>query len=818
LGNFYQAHKICRLAFGDLRTVIFCNGVSVYAEHPRIIIILTNPRGQVVFSILTLAAIILFNMFFYIYCPNDGMVVYQENPLGGVSQVYPGGPAEIAGVEVGDRILAIAGKPVAPLRSEPRYPPGLQPGDVIEYELQRGNERTIVSITVGNYLDNLPLLGSYLGIQILSLFLWGVGLVLVLFVQPDDVRARLLGLGFLLAGLTAAVGGASGWNSFWGANTIQQVLLCLLAPLLVAAHLTFPAVSFGRYRRGVINNVFALAGMLALLVMFNDWLRRPLGYDFYEIYGINLRQWVLVFFMLSWGVSVALLLRNRFLSNDPLVRRQTGIIIWGMVLGIGPFFVFTLLPYLLLGEEYLTGTYTILFLICLPLAYAYVVFQHRLLKVDFIINRIVVWFILVLLVFISSVLIFSALVAAFDLPPLLPLYGGLVTVLIALPVTALSKAVQAQVDRVLYGGHYDYATVTSSLANQLAQALDRHRLVELLAQNMPQQMGIQQASLWISDGSRLVYGAGQEESETRSLDDHLCKELLERRSPLRTAQLWSLLPPATQADWAEFDWGEVYAPLIFKEELRGILILGRRAGGEVYSNQDLRIVATVAEQGALAVTNILLVEQLRGLAQQLVRSTEEERKRLARDLHDTVLQELFFIKQGLYREPADPELVDYLEESIQNLRRAIKAQRPPLLDGGLPLALQGLVEEMQKLAGPSLSITWASELDGTLGLSDEQATSVYRIAQEALSNALKHGNARHIEVGLEQATDRSIRLLVSNDGVGAPLTSEGDRQSQGHFGLALMQERALMIGARLHIQAAPEEGTTVVLEVVSFDK
>jgi len=532
LGNFYQADRICRLAFGDLRTAIFCNGVSVYAEHPRIVIILTNPRGQVVFSILTLAAIILFNTFFYIYCPNDGMVVYQENPLGGVSQVYPGGPADIAGVEVGDRILAIAGKPVDPLRSEPRYPPGLKPGDIVDYDFLRGNEYVTLSLTMGSYWDNLPLLGSYLGVQFLSIFLWGIGLVLALFVQHDDVCARLLGVGFLLAGLTAAVGGASGWNSFWGAITIQQVLLCLLAPLLVAAHLTFPAVSFGRYSTGIINAAFALACALALLVMVDDWLLTPNGHSLYQAYGLDLRQWVLVLFVVSWVVSVALLMRNRFHSRDPEIRRQTGIVIWGMVLGIGPFFVFTLLPYLLLGEEYLTGTYTILFLVSLPLAYAYVIFQRRLLKVDFIINRVVVWFTLILLILISSVLVFSALAAAFDLPALLPIYAGLVTVLIILPVTALSKAVQAQVDRVLYGGHYDYATVTSSLANQLAQALDRDRLVELLTQNMPQQMGIQQASLWISDGSRLVHGAGQEESETRSLDDRLCKDLLKQRSPI----------------------------------------------------------------------------------------------------------------------------------------------------------------------------------------------------------------------------------------------------------------------------------------------
>jgi signal transduction histidine kinase len=85
-----------------------------------------------------------------------------------------------------------------------------------------------------------------------------------------------------------------------------------------------------------------------------------------------------------------------------------------------------------------------------------------------------------------------------------------------------------------------------------------------------------------------------------------------------------------------------------------------------------------------------------------------------------VLQELFYIKQGLRKNPNNPELLDYLEELIQNLRLMIKTQRPPLLDQGLPLALQGLVEDMQKRASSPTLITWVSNLDGTIA-NDEQA-------------------------------------------------------------------------------------------------
>lgn len=153
-----------------------------------------------------------------------------------------------------------------------------------------------------------------------------------------------------------------------------------------------------------------------MLVMIDNWSLAPREVSFFDTLGIYLRQWVLMFFMISWLSAVALLIRNRYRSADPDIRRQTGIIIWGMVLGIGPFFVFTLLPYLLFGEEYLSGFYTILFLIILPLAYAYVIFQRKLLRVDFIINRILVWFILILLILMASILVFGVFVMLFELP------------------------------------------------------------------------------------------------------------------------------------------------------------------------------------------------------------------------------------------------------------------------------------------------------------------------------------------------------------------------------------------------------------------
>ena len=777
------------------------NEMTTLSEnHPRVIQIITHPKGHIIFCIFILCGLFLFNSFFFIFRPYEGFELYQEAPLGEVYEVYPGSPAEKAGFQIGDLVTAIEGRLINPLVVEPRYQPWIKPGDRIVYEIQRQNEKLSLTLTIGNYLDNLPLLGQYLGIEFLSFGLWGIGFILTLFAVPDDVRARLLSLGFVLAGLTAAVGGASGWNSFWGANTIQKILLSLLAPIIIIAHLTFPSIQLSRYRGMIFSLTSGISLVISLFIIIEDW--------FLKTGETSLRQMILVNFMAAWLIAVGLLIYNRFLQRDVEIRRQTGIIIWGMVLGIGPFFILTLLPYILFGTEYLPGITTILFLLLLPLAYTYVIFQRKLLKIDFYINRILVWFTLILMIFLASILIFGALVIPLDMPTNLPIIGGIVATLITLPTTSVSKILQKQVDRILYGSHYDYTTVTSMLSRQLAQTLDRDKLNQLLTQDLPQQMGIQQAAMFLRDNNSLKLS---DQLEIHN-NDEVYKALLDNRIPMRATKLSDNIHQ-DDVKWGKLAWGQVFAPLIYSNDLQGILILGQRNSGDIYSGQDLTIITTVAEQGALAVSNIMLIERLRGLTQQLVRTSEEERKRLASDLHDTILQDLFFLKQGLHQTHIDPELIYFLEESIRKLRQTIREQRPPMLKQALPMELQGLVETTQNIAGDSTQISWRCNLQKSIELSDDQAINIYSIAQEALNNAVKYAHASHIQVSIEYAQDGLIHLKVYDDGVGLPSTKGKVDLIQSHFGLVLMQERAMMIHARIGINSIPGEGTTIELEV-----
>ena len=278
--------------------------------------------------------------------------------------------------------------------------------------------------------------------------------------------------------------------------------------------------------------------------------------------------------------------------------------------------------------------------------------------------------------------------------------------------------------------------------------------------------------------------------------------------PVRAQNVWNIVSPDTNERWMQFHWAQLFVPIFYRNTLYGILILGDRTVGDIYSNQDLQIVGTVGQQAALSIANIILVEALRGLTQQLVRSDEEQRKKVARDLHDSVLQNLFFVKQRLTQ--SDPETSAQVDRVITTLRQTIKAQRPSLLDQGLILALDDLINDMERLAGDDLLILWRNNLKEEIKLPDEQVTSVYRIVQESLFNVLKHSQADQVIVTARK-DDGFLELTIEDDGIG--ISSEGQGQVGLHYGFLNMKERATMIGADLNIASEPGKGTTVTVKL-----
>ncbi len=210
-----------------------------------------------------------------------------------------------------------------------------------------------------------------------------------------------------------------------------------------------------------------------------------------------------------------------------------------------------------------------------------------------------------------------------------------------------------------------------------------------------------------------------------------------------------------------------------------------------------------------------LEEERRSGASAALEAQERERARVARDLHDEVNQALtgLVLRLEALRSKAPPELSQELVETgavasqaMQELLRLARQLRPTALDDlGLEAALAGLVEDIGRQTEIRTAFERELSTDVLPQLSDELQLVTYRVAQEALSNAVRHSGARHIRVRL-RLDEHSLELRVSDDGTGFDVDQTGPG-----LGLAGMRERALLVGAALEIDSGPGIGTRVRL-------
>jgi signal transduction histidine kinase len=247
-------------------------------------------------------------------------------------------------------------------------------------------------------------------------------------------------------------------------------------------------------------------------------------------------------------------------------------------------------------------------------------------------------------------------------------------------------------------------------------------------------------------------------------------------------------------------------PLVARQELYGALALYYR-DPRLFNEEDVGLVRSFGDQAALAIENSLLREQVERSA------VAAERSRLARDLHDSVTQSLFAASleaEALHRtwQPQSTEARQGLDD-LRRLTRGALAEMRTLLPEMRPAALaeswlgdllQHLVDANESRSRISLRLT----ADGRLTLPPDVTIALYRIAQEALNNVVRHSRAQRAWVALRCGTC-GLELMVGDDGTGFEPSAAGSAQ----FGLRIMRERADAVGASLTIDSQTGHGTLV---------
>jgi len=270
----------------------------------------------------------------------------------------------------------------------------------------------------------------------------------------------------------------------------------------------------------------------------------------------------------------------------------------------------------------------------------------------------------------------------------------------------------------------------------------------------------------------------------------------------------------------------VTIPLSTRKRKLGVISMLCSKERELTST-DLETLTTIGKQISEFISNAWLQASLREkeaarqlLLDALVRTQEDERAYLARELHDgagQVLTSLSLRLKALEKRTPEGELRDSVtslcqatSETIERVSKLSHRLHPAVLEElGLEAALRTLVQEM--LVDVELEFNCELDLDGRR-LPSEIEISLYRIAQESLTNIVRHADAEKVTVEL-QASPSMVLLRIADDGKGFLSENLGQKANQDRLGLISMRERAEMIGGSLVVQATPGSGTSIDVRI-----
>jgi signal transduction histidine kinase len=251
----------------------------------------------------------------------------------------------------------------------------------------------------------------------------------------------------------------------------------------------------------------------------------------------------------------------------------------------------------------------------------------------------------------------------------------------------------------------------------------------------------------------------------------------------------------------------MFVPMSLRGRTFGTLAVANRVGGRAFNSDDLVLVEAFARQATVAVEYGRAQRELKRLA------VMEERERIAKELHDGVIQSLFAVGMGLQATAAlsrDPEIgrriesaVGEVDRVIRDLRNYIFGLRPGILaDRQLDQALRELAKDFEERSG----ITTVVEVDATVAAElASVAPDLVQLSREALSNVGRHAAATTCRLSLYRSPDGAGVLEVDDDGRGFDVAASAGKGQ----GISNLRSRAAGLGGRVDIESSPSEGTTV---------
>lgn len=554
--------------------------------------------------------------------PHDG-ILDLNNVTGEIRRVDNIGE-NINHLKMGDVIRKIGEKDLQ--NAYPFYR-GLRPGDKVTLVVERNKEYLEIEITLFPPTSEVRL--SVAILTIIALVSWFVGVGILTF-RPGDLISILFYLFCQVSVLLLMSGMVSSFWSDW-ISTLFNYLLWIVGPVSLHFHTHFPQQSALSKRRWILPSIYfiALIGGLPYLIFGITKVRT-------SDYGENLFTLGLLFLALNLLLVVFLLVVAYRYAISPGVRGKIRIVVLGGALSLIPVVTLTILPDALSHKPFIPYYWSLLFLILIPLTYGYAIVRHRLIEIDRHVNRGATFLIVVSLL--GGILaVFYALQSylpkGFDASN--PLVETFLVLLLASIFPLLYQRVQRIVDRAFYGSWYDYRSAVAEITRGLEQITDLSQLGKTITSRLVRTLQLQDACVFLKDleGSFSVIEAAPPpkpgENARHSflaLPKNSLTYLLNigaiGREALREALAEVRLSPE-ERQLLDSEQIYLWVPIISHGQVLGLIALGSKLGGDVYSGEDMDILRIVSRQMGPLIENIHLVTRLRQYAAELEQRVEE---------------------------------------------------------------------------------------------------------------------------------------------------------------------------------------------------
>lgn len=656
------------------------------------------------------------------------------------------------------------------------------PGDVVPIIVERDGNRINIDWVYPNFNTD-EFLEQMFSEWLIAYFFWAAGLITVLLIRPKDIRWLLMSaFCFLTAIWLIAGSGASAFHTLYSA-LVLRIAVWLSVPVYLHLHWVFPR-PFRKLPSWLVWLGYGIAVALAIAQGF-------------QILPKGLYLWG---FLVALGGSLLLILIHWW--RQPAVRRDLRLLVIVALLAIGLPLIWQLIS-VFVGLPSRFGSFGLLSFPLLPFAYLYAAYRRQLGRSELRINRFVSIYLFLILLGIIGLPLIALAESMPDYSGKTLAVGSIVAIMTAAICIWVYPGFQNLIETRILGIRLSSKRLLEIFSTRITTSNSLSDLVRVIEEEIIPSLLIRQFVFLHAENEsiRVLSKTGVTEDQIPKAQD----------IPHLLTQTDIYLPPDSSSKGQPYSWIRLILPLKFGEETIGFWLFGRRDPDDMYSQLEIPIIKSLANQTAVALSNLLQTERLKAMYEANIERGEQEKLRLSRDLHDSILNEIATLLMRTDAPVFSPDFQAGFEELTTRLREIVSDLRSPMLDLGLKLAFEDLADKLAERNQDKLKVLVDIQAEEDCRYPEKVESHLYRMLQEVCENVIKHAHARTLKITARLLREK-VELQVEDDGIGFDAGSNLKLDSilkDKHFGLAGLYERANLIGAQVNISSQPGKGTRV---------